>query len=63
MESLIADFIRFLALLPDFYLCKGDWSLDYVCSQLRNFTKIFSFSRLFDNSWATSYIPLIVIMI
>ena len=33
MESLIADFIHFfLALLPNFYLCKGDWVLDYVCT-------------------------------
>ena len=28
MESLIADFIQLLALLTNFYLCKGDWALD-----------------------------------
>ena len=28
MERLIADFIQLLALLTNFYLCKGDWALD-----------------------------------
>ena len=47
MESLIANF---LALLPNFYFSKGDLGLDYVCTQFRDFTKISSFSRSFDNS-------------
>ena len=47
MESLIANF---LVLLPNFYFSKGDWGLDYVCTQFRDFTKISSFSRSFDNS-------------
>ena len=59
MESLIANF---LALLPNFYFSKGDWGPDYVCTQFRDFTKISSFSRSFDNSWGTSYIQFIVIM-
>ena len=49
METLIADFI--LALLPNFYLWKGDWALDYVCTHYRDFAKIFSFSKSLDNSY------------
>ena len=53
----------FLALLPNFYFGKGDWALDYACTLFRDFTKISSFSRLFNNSQDTSYIQFIVIMI
>ena len=63
MESLIADFIQFLALSPNFYFCKGDWALDYVCTQFRDFTKISSFFKSFGNSWGNSYIQFVVIMI
>ena len=38
MESLIADFFNFLALLLIFYFCKGDWELDYVCTAFRDFS-------------------------
>ena len=50
MESLIANSIldNFPALLPNFDFCKGDWVLDYVCTQFRDFTKTFSFSKSFS---------------
>ena len=57
-ESLI-----FLALSPNFYFCKGDWALDYVRTQFRDFSKISSFFKLFDNSWDILYIQFVVIMI
>ena len=51
IESLIADFLQFSsAIISNFYFCKVDWALDYVCSQFRDFAKIFSFSKYFDNS-------------
>ena len=50
MESLIADLSDFLSLLPDFYFCRGDWALEYVSTQFRDFNKISSFARSFDNS-------------
>ena len=54
MESLIADFIQQLI---------ADFTLDYACTQFRDFTIISSFFKLFDNSWGNSYIQLVVIMI
>ena len=63
MERLIADFIQFLALLPIFYFCKGDWVLEYVRAQLRDFTKISSFLKSFYNSWGKSYNQFVVITI
>ena len=50
MESLIADVIQIFGILPNFYLCKGDRALDYMCTQFRDFTKISSLSRLFESS-------------
>ena len=63
MESLIADFIQFCSLSPNFYFCKGDWALDYVRTQFRNFTEVSSFFKLFDNSWGNLYIQFVVMMI
>ena len=63
IESLITDFIHFLALLPNFCFWKGDWALDHVWTQFRDCTKMSLFSRLFDNSWGISYIQFIGIMI
>ena len=42
---------------------EGDWALDNVCTQFRDFTKMPSFPWSFDNLWGTSYIQFIVIMI
>ena len=50
MESFTVNVIQLPRLLPNFYLCKGDQALDYVCIQFSDFTKIFSFSKSFDNS-------------
>ena len=52
VESLIDDFIKFsgaiakfLFLERRFYFQKGDWALDYVCTQFRCFAKISLFSK------------------
>ena len=41
---------NFWGLLPNICFCKGDWALDYVRTQFRDFTKIYSFFKSFDNS-------------
>ena len=56
MENLIADLFNFQALLLGFYSWKKDWSLDYVCTQFRDFIQVSSSSRSFDNSWGATYI-------
>ena len=53
MESLTANFIHFSSAIAK----------DYVRTQFRDFTKIFSFSKPFDNSWSNSYIQFVAIMI
>ena len=63
MESLIADFIHFLALLSNLYFYQGNWGLDYVCTQFRNFTNVSLFFKSFSNSWDNSYIQFLVIFI
>ena len=55
--------LNFLALLTNFYFCKGYWALDYVCFQFCDLAKIFSFSKLFDNSRDNSYIQFEIIII
>ena len=50
MESLIANFIQFSSATANFYFCKGDWALDYVCNQFLDFAKKKLFSKSFDNS-------------
>ena len=62
--KLIADFIQFCSVMAKFlFLQKWYWALDYVCTQFRDFTKILSFFKLFDNSWGNSYFQFVVIMI
>ena len=50
MESLMTDFIQFPGAITKFLFCEGDWALDYMYIQFRDFTKISSFFKSFDNS-------------
>ena len=60
MESLIADLIQFFSAIVKF-LFLGDWAVDYVCTQFRDFTKISSFSKSLDNSWITVLAHLVIV--
>ena len=50
ISSFMLILFNFLALSPNFCFCKGDWVLDYVFTQFRDFTKISSFFKSFENS-------------
>ena len=50
LEVLIGNFIHFSSAIAKFYFFHEDWALDYVCTQFRDFTKIFSFSKSFEVS-------------
>ena len=63
MESLIANFIQFLSAIANFLFLQGRLGTKLLCTQFRDFTKIFSFSKSFDNSCGNSYIQFLVIMI
>ena len=41
MENVVTDFFNLLVLLPNFCFGKGDWTIDYVCTQFRDFAKNF----------------------
>ena len=46
MGSLMANFVYFLALLPNYYFSEGDWALDHVYTQFRSSLVISSFSKI-----------------
>ena len=62
MESLVTDFIKFSSIIVKF-LFPWDYALDNVCTLFRDFTKISSCFKSFDNSRGNSYIQFVVIMI
>ena len=50
------------------YFWNGDWALGYACTQIWDFPKISSFSKIIrlkssGSSWGNSYIQLLVIII
>ena len=45
MGNLIADFTEFSRAVAKLLFLQGDWALDYVCTQFRDFTKIFFFFK------------------
>ena len=54
MEGLIANFIQLSSAIAKFLFLKGRWDtrlcvLDYVCTQFRDLTKLFSYSKSFGN--------------
>ena len=63
MESLIVNFIQFFSAMAKSLFLQRRLALVYVCSQFRDFTKIFSFSKSFGHSWGNWYILFVVIMI
>ena len=63
MKRSVPDFIQFSGAIANFYFFKGDWVVDYVCTQFRDFTKISLFFKSFYNSWGNSYIQFVVILI
>ena len=68
MEGLIANFIQLSSAIAKFLFLKGRWDtrlcvLDYVCTQFRDLTKLFSYSKSFGNSWGNSYIQFVVIIL
>ena len=54
MESLIADFVQFSSAIIRFLFLILHRALDCVCTQFRDFTKLFSFSKLFKKFFSTS---------
>ena len=50
MERLTANLSQFSSAIAKNVFFNGDWTLNYVCTQFRDFTKLFSFSKPFDNS-------------
>ena len=64
IESLTANFIQFSSAIAKFLFLQGRLGTRLcVYSQFRDFTKIFLFSKSFDNSWGNSYIQFVVIMV
>ena len=68
MEGLIANFIQLSSAIAKFLFLKGRWDtrlcvLDYVCTQFRDLTKLFSYSKSFGNYWGNSYIQFVVIIL
>ena len=68
MEGLIANFIQFSSAIAKFLFLKGRldtrlFVLHYVCPQFCDFTKLFSYSKSFGNSWGNSYIQFVVIIL
>ena len=49
MESLTANFVQFCSAVAKFLILQGRLG-NRLCAQFRDFTKIFSFSKSFDNS-------------
>ena len=63
MESLIANFIQFCTANAKFLFLQGRLGARLCVTQFRDFTKISSFFKSFDNSWGNAYIQFVVIMI
>ena len=60
-------FHAFWLLLPKLNLCKRDWPLDYVSSQIWDFPKLFLFPNIltlkaFSNSWDNSYTEFLLLV-